>query len=274
MTNLNKSEKVAVPTKGSQKSSKKLNIGWFYPHFLNLYGDRGNVEILKERALRCDIEVEVFEISLETTLDASLMNKLNLVFMGGGPDLSQQKIYKDFLDKKGSFLVDFLEANGVGLFICGSYQLLGNYYKSADGSILEGLGFLDFYTEAREGPRSIGNAVATLHEDILSDIYFQKNNTIGDEIVGFENHGGRTYLSGDLTPLATTTKAFGNNSRDTTEGVLYKNTLGTYFHGPVLARNPHLADFLIAKALGIEELAKLDDSVIVSAHARSKELAR
>jgi hypothetical protein len=196
--------------------------------------------------------------------------------MGGGSDLNQQKIYADFLQNKGSYLKYYLESGGVGLFICGSYQLLGNYYKLADGTTLEGLGFLDFYTEYwNEGKsRCIGNMVVKINPSLLSDPFFAANNNIGDTLVGFENHGGRTYLSEKLSPLGYTTKEAGNNATDLTEGLLYKNTIGTYLHGPVLARNPHLADFLLAKSINMESLSKLDDSVLISAHEKSKKLKR
>ena len=253
-----------------------LTIGWFYPEELNLYGDRGNVEILVNRAKSRGFSAEVLEIDSNTKMSSDYLEKINLVFMGGGPDLAQQQIYKDFLENKGSYLREFLEDGGVGLFICGSYQLLGNYYKSSDGAVLKGLGLLDFYTEHTGSgrPRSIGNVVAEINETLLADPYFKSNNTIGNTLVGFENHGGRTYLSKGLNSLGTTHKKYGNNPKDTTEGVLYKNTVGTYLHGPLLARNPHLADFLIAKSLQIPQLRKLDDSVIISAHTLSKELAR
>jgi len=254
----------------------KLTIGWFYPKELNLYGDRGNVEILVARTEARGFSTEVLEIDVATGLSSTYFEKINLIFMGGGPDLAQQSVYKDFLEKKGSYIHDFLENGGVGLFICGSYQLLGNYYKSSDGSVLEGLGLLDFYTQhfGPNKPRSVGNVVAEINKALLADPYFKDNNHVGNTLVGFENHGGRTYLSKGLGPLGTTCRKYGNNDRDTTEGVLYKNTIGTYLHGPVLARNPHLADFLIAKSLQIPQLKKLDDSVIISAHTQSKELAR
>jgi len=253
-----------------------LTIGWFYPKELNLYGDRGNVEILVSRAKSRGFSVEILEIDSSTKMSSDYLEKINLVFMGGGPDLAQQQIYKDFLENKGSYLREFLEDGGVGLFICGSYQLLGNYYKSSDGAVLEGLGLLDFYTEhfGSNRSRSIGNVVVEINKTLLAEPCFKNNNYIGNTLVGFENHGGRTYLSEGLNPLGTTCKKHGNNAKDTTEGVLYKNTVGTYLHGPLLARNPHLADFLIAEGLQILKLPKLDDSVILSAHTLSKELDR
>jgi CobQ-like glutamine amidotransferase family enzyme len=243
----------------------KLVIAYLYPDLLNLYGDNGNVEILSYRARKRGFDVEVSE---------NITKKTNLVFMGGGPDESQRKMYKDLIENKGKHLKDYIENNGVGLFICGSYQLLGNYYKSSDGSVLKGLGVFDLYTKhsGNKEPRCVGNTFARLSEDILKDPFFVPNNMIGKTLVGFENHGGRTFLDEKEKPFAKIVKGHGNNSKDKTEGVLHKNSIGTYFHGPLLSRNPHLADFLIAKALGIYKLERLNDDLIVAAHTASENL--
>jgi len=124
----------------------KLSIGYFYPKELNLYGDTGNIEILLSRAKRRNFETELIQIDSLTKVDSSLMNQINLVFMGGGPDAGQKEMYQDLISNKGPFLKEYIESGGASLFICGSYQLLGNYYKSADGSELKGLGVLDLHT--------------------------------------------------------------------------------------------------------------------------------
>jgi len=197
-----------------------------------------------------------------------LFRNTNIVFMGGGPDSGQKDIYKDLLKNKAPYLQEYIEKGGVGLFICGSYQLLGNYYKTADGTILEGAQIFDLYTEqpGMGVPRCIGNTVAKLSNSILDDPIFRNNNYIGDYIVGFENHGGRTFLNEKSKPFAHILKGHGNNSEDGYEGLLYNNSIGTYFHGPILAKNPHLADYLIAKSLKLDKLEKLDDYLITSAH--------
>ena len=253
---------------------RKLTIGYFYPNLLNLYGDDGNVQILLYRARARGIDAEVIHINVETEIDEKLMDKLDIIFMGGGPDSSQKGMYKDLLETKGNYLREFVEEGGVGLYICGSYQLFGNYYKSADGSILEGLGIFNIHTEhfGNYKPRCIGNVVCELKEPIKSDPLFTKINHVGNSLVGFENHGGRTYLERGAQPFAKIIMGHGNNSEDGTEGVVYKNSIGTYLHGPALARNPHLADYLIAESLGLENLDKLDDALIVSAHTASKKL--
>ncbi|RJR26876.1 glutamine amidotransferase [candidate division WWE3 bacterium] len=254
----------------------KIVLAYFYPELLNLYGDNGNVEILSQRSFLRNIEVELLRISPDTRVDSMLMAHVNLVFMGGGPDSSQKSMYEDLLKNKGPYLKDYIEGEGTGLFICGSYQLLGHYYKAADGTILNGAGIFDLYTEhfGERKPRCIGNTVAELSSDILGDQIFKNVNKLGDTLVGFENHGGRTYLGAELRPLAKVLTGYGNNAEDNTEGAVFKNSYGTYFHGPLLARNPHFADYLIAKALKIsgEELKALDDTLIHSAHTASKKL--
>lgn len=253
----------------------KLTIGYFYSSLLNLYGDNGNVEILAYRAKRRNVSVEVLHVGVNTDLSTDLLKKLNIIFIGGGPDAGQKAMYQDLLANKGSFLKDYIESGGVGLYVCGSYQLLGQYYKAADESMLPGLGVFDLYTQhfGKHKPRCIGNVVAKLNTKITSDPVFSNvKGALGDSIVGFENHGGRTYLGKNLAAFADVVLGHGNNSEDKSEGLFYKNSIGTYFHGPILSKNPHLADFLIAKSLGLEALAPLDDTYIVSAHAACKNL--
>lgn len=250
----------------------KLILAYFYPEELNLYGDTGNVEILLNRALEQGFETELIKITSQTDITEEIKDKINLVFMGGGPDAGQKKMYGDLIENKGPWLKDYIEAEGVALFICGSYQLAGNYYKSADGSVLDGVGIFDLYTEhpGHDKQRCVGNIVCKLDRSVSNDEVFEKVNNIGSTIVGFENHGGRTYLNlknKNIKPFAHVIKGYGNNLEDNTEGVIYKNSIGTYFHGPILSKNPHLADFLIAKALGLEKLSNLNDTVIKKAHS-------
>jgi CobQ-like glutamine amidotransferase family enzyme len=247
----------------------KMTLAYFYPQELNLYGDTGNVEILIARAKARDFEVEVLEIGSETKVDGGLMKEIDMVFMGGGPDSGQKQMHEDLLKNKGAYLKEFIEKEGAALFICGSYQLMGRYYKSADGSELKGLSTFDLYTQhfGHDKKRCVGNVVCKLHDSILEDPIFKAVNNTGENIIGFENHGGRTYLGQDMKPLARVIKGYGNNSEDKTEGVYYKNAIGTYFHGPLLSKNPHIADFLIAKALKLENLSDLDDTIINTAHS-------
>lgn len=258
---------------------KPLKIGYFYNDLLNLYGDTGNIEILAHRARRRGFKVEVVNISVETKLNATLADSIDLVFMGGGPDSGQKLMYDDLRRHKASFLRDFIDLNKPALLICGSYQLLGHFYKAADGSILDGLGIFDLYTQhfGKNRPRCIGNTYGEIAAPLATDPVFTTNNMLGTSLVGFENHGGRTYLGKSAQPFAKIIKGHGNNSDDGTEGVLYKSAIGTYFHGPILSRNPHIADYLIAKALNLSadelfSMPRLDDSLVISAHNVSKRL--
>lgn len=252
----------------------KLRIGYFYPKLLNLYGDNGNVEVLVARAQSRGIKTEVVEITPSVKINKAFMKQINVVFMGGGPDSSQKQVYDDFLKNKGDYLKEYINDYGVGISICGSYQLLGHYYKSADGTIIPGVGIFDVYTEhfGNTKPRCIGNVNCKIVSVLLNDPVFRAVNNIGDSLIGFENHGGRTYLGEQMVPLAKVIVGHGNNSEDKGEGLLYKNFIGSYLHGPILVRNPHLADYLIAKGLGLSELEKLDDSLINAAHEEGKKL--
>ncbi|MBP7927850.1 hypothetical protein KAZ57_01750, partial [Patescibacteria group bacterium] len=199
-----------------------LKIAYFYPDELNLYGDTGNVEVLQTRASLRGFDTEVLYITSTTQITPALMSGVNLVFMGGGPDSGQKHMYQDLITNKGPFLRDYILQGGVGLYICGSYQLLGNYYKTADATVIEGLGILDFYTQhfGQAKPRCVGNMVCTISSALQQNQLFTAVNTLGTKLVGFENHGGRTYLSPTITPLALVLTGHGNNSEDNTEGLL------------------------------------------------------
>lgn len=246
---------------------KKLKIGYFYSDLLNLYGDTGNVEILLYRALHRGYETEVVSVDLDTKIDSSVMSGINMIFMGGGPDASQQDLYRDLVENKGPYIREYVEDGGVGLFICGSYQLFGHYYKAADQSILGGLGIFRLHTEhfGNHKPRCIGNICIEASLSLGDSSY-------GNTVVGFENHGGRTYLDPGVQPFGKVLAGFGNNGEDFTEGVTYKNSIGTYLHGPILSKNPHLADYLLKKSLGVEELVDLEDNLIHTAHDQAKKL--
>ncbi|PIS21542.1 glutamine amidotransferase [candidate division WWE3 bacterium CG08_land_8_20_14_0_20_41_15] len=244
-----------------------LKIGWLYPDLLNLYGDRGNIECLMNRLKWRDISVDLIGISLK---DKNNFKEIDILFSGGGPDLSQKLVAEDFLHNKGDYIREFVENDGVGLYICGSFQLLGKYYRPYEGEDLKGLSVFDMYTEhfGLTKPRLVGNVV------VSCDIFKDKENTL----VGFENHGGRTFLGANLSPLGKVIHGFGNNGEDKTEGAVYKNSIGTYLHGPLLPKNPHLADLLIEKALKKKygkpvELSGLDDTLEWSAHKNALHLS-
>lgn len=217
----------------------KLIIGWLYPELMSTYGDRGNIIVLQKRCEWRGIKVEVKR--LDVGFDEKQLATCDLLFMGGAQDKQQQIVAEDLM-KKRNVLKSRIEDGIPGLYICGAYQFLGKYYKEADGSVIKGLDILDLYTEnpGADKKRQIGNiAVET------TDYNLQPTNLL----VGFENHGGRTYLGKDVKPFGKVIKGFGNNGEDKTEGAVYKNSFGTYLHGPILPKNPSFADLLIQLAL-------------------------
>lgn len=168
-----------------------------------------------------------------------------------------------------------------GLFVCGSPQLLGHYYMTGDGKKLEGLGIFDYVTKhfGHDKPRCIGNTVAQVEGITLSG-YQEKSPIAGllhssnSFIVGFENHGGRTYLGKGCQPFARVIRGFGNNGEDGYEGAVYQNVIACYYHGPFLPKNPHVADWLISKALEVKyqksvSLYPLDDTIEWKAHVEA-----
>lgn len=244
-----------------------LTIGWLYPELMSTYGDRGNIIVLQKRCEWRGIKTEVKRLDLEFKIDD--LKSCDLLFMGGAQDKQQAIVAKDIKNKSDA-LKKMIEEEIPGLYICGAYQFLGNYYKEADGTIIDGLGIFDLFTEnpGTSHPRLIGNIAVTLSPVGSFDLA-QKNN--GKIVVGFENHGGRTYLGKEIKPLAEVISGFGNNGTDKTEGAIYKNSFGTYMHGPVLPKNPNLADYLIKLALEKKykekiSLESLDDSLELEAH--------
>lgn len=211
-----------------------LRIGHLYPEQMNLYGDRGNVLALVRRIQWRQIAVEVVAIDVGSQVD---WDSLAMVFMGGGEDSHQVHIAQDFLDR-GPDLLPRISQGMPMLAICGAYQLLGSEYVTNDGKHLPGLGFLDVRTEPGKS-RQIGDVVCQVEGVSLSP----------STLVGFENHGGMTTLGREATALARVQTGSGNNGMDGTEGAVRQHVIGTYLHGSLLPKNPHLADLLIRWAL-------------------------
>lgn len=235
-----------------------IRIAHLYPDMLNLYGDRGNIIALTERMKARNIDVVTDQITMGKSFNS---DDYDILFVGGGQDFEQDVLLDDLKKGKDIEIKRAIENSKVFLAICGGYQMLGKYYKTYDGKMLEYMGALDFYTEGKE-ERMIGNYAFKTKEGI--------------EVVGFENHSGRTYLGKNVEPLGKMIKGYGNNGEDGTEGVRYKNTFGTYSHGPVLPKNSQLADLLIAKAVknkyGKAELAPLDDTLEIKAQQQVMKL--
>ena len=229
----------------------KLVIAHLYPELLNLYGDSGNILCLRKRMTWRGIEAEVREVHVG---DTPSFADVDLVFIGGGSD-REQRIVCDFLLRQRAELAAYVEDDGVLAAVCGGYQLLGESYLLDDQKV-PGLSLVDLYTD-RGSPRIIGNIA------IESDVSPQP-------IVGYENHGGRTHLGQGVRPLGKVLHGHGNDASSGYEGCRYRNVLGTYIHGPLLPKNPGVADWLIARALqrryGTAELEPLDDAVELEAN--------
>jgi|SRR6185369_2037196 len=236
-----------------------LTIGWLYPDLMSTYGDRGNITVLTKRCEWRGIKAEIVNIN-QMTNDKQLMT-IDLLFGGGAQDHEQEIVMKD-LHKKGKVIKELIEKNIPALFVCGAPQLMGKYYEPSVGKRIDGLGIFDMYTKhpGPDKPRLIGNVVAECHleqsERSPKDFSTSPRND-KLKIVGFENHGGRTYLGENTQPFAKVIKGFGNNGEDGTEGVVYKNAIGCYLHGPLLPKNPQIADHLIKTALEIKYKKKI-----------------
>ncbi|MBI2305087.1 MAG: glutamine amidotransferase [Chloroflexi bacterium] len=239
-----------------------LVILHLYPRLMNLYGDRGNVLCLVERCRRRGIASEVRAVEVGQRLD---LTDVDILFMGGGQDKEQQLAAQDMEGEKGGLLRAAVEDGLAVLAICGGYQLLGHYYRPASRPEMKGVSVLDVTTlhKGSQTSRCIGNVVAQWE---------------GKTLVGFENHGGLTYLGPEAKPLARVVIGYGNNGQDKGEGAQYLNAFGTYLHGSFLPKNPHFADHLLRLALerryGHASLEPLDDDLEMTAHGAAVARAR
>ena len=242
----------------------KIVIGWLYPTLMSTYGDRGNVISLQRRCQWRDIEVEIMPLTRESTAEA--FTQADVIVGGGAQDRQQEIVMRDLQGAKAESLQAKLDAGTPGVFTCGSPQLLGHYYEPALGKRIYGLGLLDMVSQhpGIEAQRCIGNLVFEITaEPIASELRAM----LGAKpiAIGFENHGGRTYLK-NVQPLGKVIKGYGNNGEDQTAGAFYQNAIATYSHGPLLPKNPFIADWLIKKALQQKyqqeiNLDSLDDSL-------------
>lgn len=227
-------------------TQRRLRIAHLYPELLNLYGDSGNMLVLRRRLEWRGLGCDIVECHVGDRPDFS---DIDIVFIGGGSD-REQRIVCDKLLEVRSELVAFVEDDGVLAAVCGGYQLLGHSYLMGDEEV-PGLSLVDLYTDRGE-PRLIGNIV------VDSRISPQP-------IVGYENHGGRTHLGEGVEALGTVLYGHGNDGMSGKEGCLYRNVVGTYIHGPLLPKNPGVADYLISQALerryGDGSLQTLNDEI-------------
>ncbi len=241
----------------------ELRVLSLYPEQMNIYADRGNILFLQRRCEWRGIEFSHAGAGPGDPVDPGAHD---LFYIGGGQDRDQRMVAQDMVRTKRDALVAAVE-DGAGLLaVCGGYQLLGHSYQLGEER-LPGLGLAELETVREPGPRLIGNVA--IEVDLGSGPRL---------LVGFENHGGRTYLGERAEPLGRVVEGHGNNGRDKREGVRRANLIGTYLHGPLLPKNAWLADHLIATALerryGTKvELEPLDDAFEDAAHASAREAA-
>ena len=236
----------------------KLRVCSLYPELMNIYADRGNLQLLRARCQWRGIGFELAGATLGETVDPDAHD---LFYIGGGQDRDQAMCAQDMVRTKKDALHAAAERDAVVLAVCGGYQLLGHHYEM-DGERLPGVGLVDLHTVRESGPRLIGNCA------IESDL--------GDGarvIAGFENHGGRTYLGAGERPLGRVLAGHGNNGRDGHEGVRRRNVIGTYLHGPLLPKNVWLADRLIELALDTRLEPLPGDSLEEAAHRSARRAA-
>ncbi len=212
----------------------ELKICHLYPDTLNLYGDRGNIICMQKRMEWRNLKAEIDEICVGESFNPE---DYDIYFIGGGQDFEQSVLLNDLKGEKGKAIINAVENEKVFLTICGGYQLLGQYYKTWDGKQCDFLGAIDVHTIG-EKKRMVG------------DFMFKLNDADGGQnIVGFENHSGKTYLGDKVKPLGKIISGHGNNGEDGTEGARYKNVFASYSHGPLLPKNPQLCDYILKTAL-------------------------
>jgi lipid II isoglutaminyl synthase (glutamine-hydrolysing) len=242
--------------------SRTLRVMWLYPDHMNIYADRGNIAVLSRRAALRGHELDVVGVSVGDELRSG---EHDLLYVGGGQDREQALISADLV-AKGAAILAAVEGGAALLAVCGGYQLLGRGYRERSGELLPGVGLFAHETVAGER-RMIG--------DVLLDCEWA-----GRTLAGFENHAGRTHLDAEAEPLGRVVAGFGNDGHSGEEGCRVGRAVGTYLHGPLLPRNPWLADWLLAQAIahatGDEppELEPLEDGLEAAAHEVSARRAR
>ncbi|MBK5288679.1 MAG: glutamine amidotransferase [Acidimicrobiia bacterium] len=221
-----------------------VRVGLVFPELLGTYGDRGNAVVLVERCRRRGIEADLIEVSAGSPIPVDL----DIYLFGGGED-DAQVMAATGMRESGAAIASARSGGSVVFAVCAGFQLLGTTYEANDGEILDGLGLVDLATRAGDG-RCIGECVVV--PDAATGL---------PTLTGFENHGGRTTLGPGIAPLGRVTTGFGNGI-DGCDGVLADHLLGTYLHGPVLPRNPALADHLLGWIVGPDALTPLDDHLV------------
>jgi lipid II isoglutaminyl synthase (glutamine-hydrolysing) len=241
----------------------KIAIAHLYPDYLNIYADRGNLAVLTGRARRRGVEADVRAVGLGEATPADA----DLFYIGGGQDREQALIAPD-LAARGAALADAVAEGAVVLAVCGGYQLLGSFYRDRSGTEQPGAGVLPVHTIAGDR-RLIG--------DVLLECELEPGEPLA--VAGFENHAGRTILEDDAEPFGRVVAGFGNDGESGFEGCRLGNAVGTYLHGPLLPRNPRLADWLLARAVlhaagSLPSFEPLPDELEREAHTVASARAR
>jgi CobQ-like glutamine amidotransferase family enzyme len=240
----------------------RIRVGHLYPDYLNIYADRGNIAVLARRAALRGHELDVSALGMA---DAIVPGEHDLYYVGGGQDREQLLVAENLAGKAAPLIQAVRDGGAALLAVCGGYQLLGRGYRGFHGEQMPGVGLLPLETVAGER-RMIG--------DVLLET------EIAGTVAGFENHAGRTRLDPGAEPLGRVVAGFGNDGESGYEGCVLGRAVGTYLHGPLLPRNPRLADWLLAQALAHRtggepaELARLPDELEARARAVSAERAR
>jgi lipid II isoglutaminyl synthase (glutamine-hydrolysing) len=240
-----------------------LRVCALYPDLMNIYADRGNLLVLERRCRWRGIGFQLHASGLGESFDPAAHD---LFYLGGGQDRDQRLCADDLLERKRDGLHAAAARGAVVLGVCGGYQLLGHSY-TLGAERIPGVGLLDVHTVREDRARLIGNIAIDVSLDAGED---------GPRILaGFENHGGRTQLGAGEQPLGRVLRGHGNDGRSGLEGARRANTIGTYLHGPLLPKNVWFADWLIARALGLDpgELVELDDALEREAHLGARRAA-
>lgn len=248
----------------------QLQLTHLYPKEMNIYGDRGNIIALQRRAQWRGIDLKVDESGLKQKLTTS-----DMYFMGGGQDNDMYAVFEDLIKSKKTAIKQEVGKGKVFLLICGAFQLFGKYFLDASARKINGLGILPVETKApgdQLQDRCLGNLATDIDPDLLNEMGGAYEDIKSSTLIGFENHSGQTYsLLKDMEALGKVRYGKGNNSEEKLEGFRYKNVFGSYSHGPLLPKNPHLADLLIYLALQNKygdhfEWKQLDDEIEWQAH--------
>jgi lipid II isoglutaminyl synthase (glutamine-hydrolysing) len=243
-----------------------IRVGHLYPEYLNIYADRGNIAVLQRRAELRGHELSVTALGMH---DAIVPGAHDLYYVGGGQDREQLLVAANLAAKAPELKTAVLDGGAALLAVCGGYQLLGRGYRGFHGEDMPGVGLLPLETVAGER-RMIG--------DVLLECELEPS--VRRTLAGFENHAGRTLLDTGAEPLGRVVAGFGNDGESGYEGCRAGRAIGTYLHGPLLPRNPWLADWLLAQALAHRdggeppELTPLADELEAQAHEVSAARAR